>query len=162
MTLTKSCTVFLGIWLAITIASDAESKPFLTVVCDPPVGVRIDVGGLPAQKFGKQFNFSEDSFTGVNPTFIVDDTDLNTLTYVFGNTKPETGPALSQRAARSAHIVALSSTMISATETTEDAIAVFSLYSTLKLGFFTFHAANPGGGSDAKAITLVAKCSFAT
>ncbi|WP_353741370.1 hypothetical protein WHX55_22635 [Pseudomonas fluorescens] len=161
MTLTKFCTAFLGLCLSLAIVSYAESKPFLTVVCDPPVGVRIDVGGLPAQKSGNPFNFSEDSFTGVNPTFIVDDTDLNTLTYMFGNTKPETGPALSQRSARSAHIIALSSTMISATETTEDAIAVFSLYSTLKLGFFTFHVANPGGGADAKAMTFVAKCSFA-
>ena len=161
MTLENSRATLLSACVAGMLVMPAQSKPIITAVCEEPAGPRIDFGGPAARQSGKPLNFSNDSFTGVNPTFIIDDSNLNSLTYIFGNTKPATGPALSQRAARLAHIVVLNNNLVSAIETTEDAVALFSLYPVIGLGFFTFHEAKPLNGANAKAVTFVSKCSFA-
>ncbi|MBP5057593.1 hypothetical protein [Pseudomonas chlororaphis] len=162
MELTKSCTALLSACITCMIAIPSQSKPFLTIICDAPVGARVEVGGPALKQSGKMFNFSADSFTGINPTFIVDDTDLGTLTYLFGDTKSATDQGLKQRPARYAHVVTLTYEMISAIETTGSAIATFSFYPEIGIGFFTFHEAKPISGADAKAATFIAKCSFAT
>lgn len=138
----------------------AFAKPFVTVVCDEPKGPRIDVGGWLAEKSGKRINQIEDSFTGVSPTFILDDKDLGHLIYLFGNTKPADQFGVPARGARQASVLNLSEKLITAAEVSSDGIAVFSLYPAAGFGFFTFHEADPLGGADAKAVTFVSECKF--
>jgi len=142
------------------LAGPVLAKPFITAVCDEPKGPRIDVGGWLAEKNGQRIYQYEDSFTGVFPTFILDDTDLKHLTYVFGNTKPAEALGVRPRGARQAYILNLSSELITAIEVASEEIAVFSLYPASGFGFFTYHESKPIGGADAKAVTFVAECKF--
>lgn len=141
-------------------AAPVPAKPFITIFCEEPEGPRIDVGGLPAKKSGKQLNFSSDGFTDVHPTFIIDDTSTDTLTYLFDNTQPATVLGLNHKPARSAHVLTLNPQMISAIDYGRNMIAVFSLYPEVGFGFFTYHEVQPLGGADAKAVTYVSKCTF--
>jgi hypothetical protein len=138
------------------------AKPFVTAVCDEPKGPRIDVGGWLAEKNGKRINQVEDSFTGVFPTFILDDSDLKRLTYVFGNTKSAKDFGVPTPGARQAYVLNLSSDLITAVNFTTEGVAVFSLYPASGFGFFTFHESNPVGGADAKAVTFVSECEFSS
>jgi hypothetical protein len=144
----------------VLMAGPGLTKPFLTVVCDEPKGPRVDVGGWLAEKNGKRINQIEDSFTGVFPTFILDDTDLDHLLYLFGNTKSAEEFGIPIRGPRQARVLNLSAKLITAVETSSDGIAVFSLYPASGVGFFTYHEADPLGGADAKAVTFVSECNF--
>lgn len=146
--------------VVVTFAASVQAKPFLTVICEEPEGPRIDYGGLPAQKSGKQLNLSQDGYSGVSPTFVIDDTSLDALTYLFDNSKSAIDAGMSHRSARSARVLTLSGQMISAVEYGENSIAVFSLFPAIGVGFFTFHDLSPIGGADAKAATFVSKCTF--
>ncbi|WP_150785601.1 hypothetical protein [Pseudomonas fluorescens] len=144
------------------LAGPALAKPVVTAICDEPKGPRIDVGGWLAEKNGKRINQIEDSFTGVFPTFILDDTDLKRITYVFGNTRSAEGLGVSARGAQQAHVLSLSGELITAVQVAANGIAIFSLYPASGFGFFTYHESNPIGGAEAKAVTFVSKCEFST
>ena len=149
-----------GACFVCSFVASVPAKPIITIYCEEPEGPRIDVGGLPAKKSGKELNFSSDGFTGVHPTFIIDDTSTDTLTYLFDNTLPATVQGLSHKPARSAQVLTLNPQMITAIDYGRNMIAVFSLYPEAGFGFFTYHEVQPLGGADAKAVTYVSKCTF--
>lgn len=152
----------LGLVLAGCLVGKAHAKPLITAVCDEPKGPRIEVGGWLAEKNGRRFNQFDDSFTDVFPTFILDDSDLEWLTYVFGNTKGSKALGIPTPGAQQAYVLNFSKDLITAVKTSADGIAVFSLYPASGFGFFTFHQSRPIGGADAKAVTFVSECEFSS
>lgn len=145
--LPKACTALISGLLVLSIS--AHAKPFVTIVCDVPKGSRIEV----TKASSDLFKVTEDSFTGVHPTFILDDSDTTRLTYIFNNTQ-----GAPNRGARVAQIVALTSTMLTAVETSESEIAMFTIYYGEGLGFFTFYELHPLSGADAKSSTFTSRC----
>ncbi|WP_144173558.1 hypothetical protein [Pseudomonas sp. Kh13] len=142
---------------ALTIAAGlVHGKPLVTIICEEPAGSRIDIDRTAT----KWFKVAEDSFTGVHPTFILDDSDVAHITYFFNNTRPAIDLGIANRGARTAQIVSISSTMLSAIETLTDQVAVFTIYPVVGLGFFTFHDLNPIGGGDARSATFTSKCTM--
>lgn len=149
-------------FVTVLLAESTLANPIVTAICDEPKGPRIDVGGWLQKKTGNRINQIEDSFTDVFPTFILDDADLEHLTYVFGNTKSAKGLGISARGAQKARVLNLSGELITAISVAENGVSVFSLYPASGFGFFTYHESNPMGGAVAKAVTFVSECEFST
>ncbi len=131
------------------LATGVRAKPAVTIVCDEPKGARMDV----TKASPELFKVTGDSFTGVQPTFILDDADLGRLIYFFNNAQ-----GAPNRGARTAQIVALTDTMLTAVETSASESAMFTIYYGEGLGFFTFHELRPLSGADAKSATFTSKC----
>lgn len=135
--------------------SGTAREPSLTAVCDQPLGTRLDLVG-PTIKSG------DDSFTGVQPVFIIDEAKPDVLTVVWGATKSVRDGGV-PTSALEATIISRTATKITAVRI-DDAeygvVHMYSLYPNKGLVFFTQHRYLNAAGGVPTASTYYARCQF--
>ncbi len=130
------------------LATTSHAKPFLTATCEEPRGPRIDYGApLLGDQSIRNLEESEDGFSDINPVFIIDDQDTQSLTVLWGNIKPfedarkaappELKNIIPPLEAKQYPIVFFSADQISAVDVTSNGIWAFSLFPKLKYGIYS-------------------------
>jgi len=148
--------VILGIFiLCLLMPLSLLAKPILTVVCEPPKGPRIDYGSEAFTESPFKLEKTEDSFTGVNPTFIFDDQDSSNAIMLWGTTR-----GLEETKAQQVPIIMRTKDQISLIEVDGNGVWVHSLYPQLGFGIFT-RQGHWTGTNHAKGMIFYAKCNFA-
>ena len=153
----------------LTFTAVAQAQSILTVTCQPPKGSRVNYGIPPedwlAQRDARQSRFeletSEDSFTGVNPTFLVNRQKPERMTVIWGDTKVEGLPEELMRTpeAKEFPIVHSSEDQITAVEAYSNGVWVYSLYPKLGFGVFT-RQTHYTGVEHAIGAVFYSKCRF--
>ncbi len=139
----------------------AWSEPLLTVTCEQPRGRRVDYGqGI----FGTEKTKLEertDSFTGVNPVFIIDGGTPDQLTVIWGDTKGIPKAMQHPTKAEQHPIVHFSAGQITAVHNFGTGVWVYSLFPKLAFGVFTRQSHWGPEGHHALGSVMHAKCQFA-
>ena len=127
----------------LTFTAVAQAQSILTVTCQPPKGSRVDykisredwLAQRDASQSRLELETGEDSFTGVNPIFLVDRRKPERMTVIWGDTKVEGIPEELTRPpeAKEFPVVHSSEDQITAVEAYGNGVWVYSLYP--KLGF---------------------------
>jgi hypothetical protein len=144
-----------NVGLPVLLFTPTLSKPILTAVCEEPRGIRIDqVEG--AIKTG------DDSFTGVNPVFIIDDAKPDVLTLVWGPTKAvqDAGVPTPAVEAQIVSRIAAKITAVRVDDAEYGVVHMYSLYPDKSLVYFTQHRYLNAAGGVPTASTYFAKCRF--
>ncbi len=132
--------LFVAVLLIGILVGESKAKPSLTVTCEAPKGPRIDFGtDHLAGVLRPELQTSEDSFTGVSPTFILDDKNPGMMIVLWGNTKL---PGIPEEPVRAQEfpIVHHSTSQIVVLESYANGAWVHSLYPRLGFGLFTRHS----------------------
>jgi hypothetical protein len=134
-------------------SSAASAKPVLTAVCDSPVGFRYKYLHGTVEK-------SDDSFTGVKPTFVLDDSKQGKLLVIFGSTQTSDKPAWVTTGADEATLVTANGLLVSAVISRPDAIETFALFPQERVLFYTKQERVVLLDKSAQIATMYAKCDF--
>ena len=154
-------TVVVPFLAFVVLVVDVEAGSVLTATCESPKGLRIDYGMDIQTLDPNKLEFSQDSFTGVKPVFIVDG-DKKTMLVIWGNTEPPGIPEALVRppGAKEYAIVHWSLDQITAVESNSNGVWVYSLYPKLRYGIFTRQTHWTGGGH-LIGVVYHSKCRFA-
>lgn len=112
----------------------------VTVSCESPVGPRVDYGPGPGSETDENvLEMSEDSFTAVEPLFILDTELRSEMKVIWGSTRPKgvSPDIIPPVKAQNYPIVFWSHERIVAIDNGSSSVWVFSLYPQLEYGIFS-------------------------
>lgn len=139
----------------------AWSEPLLTVTCEPPRGRRVDYGQGAFGTEKTKLEEGTDSFTGVNPVFIIDGGTPDQVTVIWGDSKGIPKAMQLPTKAQQPPIVHFSAGQITAVYNYGNGVWVYSLFPKLAFGVFTRQSHLGPEGHHATGSMLYAKCQFA-
>lgn len=151
----------LSILFMFGLLTQASAEPILVAVCDEPRGPRIDyMAHISDPSQPPTLKRSEDRSLGVNPSFIIDSTKPDELTWNWGPTKGFGKSPIPIQSTGSDKIVIRTEEIIVSVNVDRRKINVTTLLPKLGFMAFTHHSYSTILGDWFEAVTLTAKCKF--